>query len=72
MARRRWLKVPLWPQVREILEAYLAERPPAQLLLPSFRTGKESMVTDWRKLLDTVVARAGELHIVADGHRRES
>jgi integrase len=51
--------VPLWPQLREILERYLAERPPSRLLFPSFRTGDEAMVTDFHKLLDAVAIRAG-------------
>jgi integrase len=51
--------VPLWPQLREALERYIAEHPPTQLLFPSYRTGQEAMLTDFRKLLDAVVVRAG-------------
>ncbi len=51
--------VPLWPQLREILERYLAERPPSRLLFPSYRTGEEARVTDFHKLLDAVAVRAG-------------
>jgi integrase len=51
--------VPLWPQLREILERYLAEHPPSRLLFPSYRTGAEAMLTDFRKLLDAVAVRAG-------------
>jgi len=51
--------VPLWPQLREALERYLAERPPSRLLFPSYRTGGEAMLTDFRKLLDAVAVRAG-------------
>ena len=51
--------VPLWPQLREALERYLAEHPPSKLLFPSFRTGEEAMLTDFRKLLDAVAMRAG-------------
>lgn len=51
--------VPLWPQLREVLEGYLAERPPSRLLFPSYRKGEEAMVTDFHKLLDVVAARAG-------------
>ncbi len=51
--------VPLWPQLREALERYLAEHPPSRLLFPSFRTGEEAMLTDFRKLLDAVAGRAG-------------
>jgi integrase len=51
--------VPLWPQLREALERYLAEHPPSRLLFPSYRTGEEAMLTDFRKLLDVVAVRAG-------------
>ncbi len=51
--------VPLWPQLREALERYLAEHPPSRLLFPSYRTGEEAMLTDFRKLLDAVATRAG-------------
>jgi len=50
--------VPLWPQLREILQRYLAEHPPSRLLFPSYRTGQEAMLTDFRKVLDAVGARA--------------
>src|SRR5947199_5032994 len=46
--------VQLWPQLREALERYLAEHPPSRLLLPSYRTGQEAMLTDFRKLPDGV------------------
>jgi hypothetical protein len=49
----RWLKtltsarvVPLWPQLAEILQPYIFNRPPALLLFPSFVTGREAMLTD--------------------------
>jgi integrase len=51
--------VPLWPQLRMILQQYLTERPPSRLLFPSYRTGEEAMVTDFRKVLYAVAARAG-------------
>jgi integrase len=51
--------VPLWPQLRTILEGYLAERPPRRLLFPSHCAGEEAKLTDWRKPLDVVAARAG-------------
>jgi integrase len=51
--------VPLWPQLRAILERHLAERPPGRLLFPSYCTGEEAMVTDFRKVLDAVASRAG-------------
>jgi integrase len=50
--------VPLWPQLREALERYLAEHPPSRLLFPSYRIGAEAMLTDFRKLLDAVAVRA--------------
>ncbi len=53
--------VPLWPQLREILKAYFPrrEREGGALLFPSFRTGKEAMITDFRKVLDAIARRAG-------------
>jgi integrase len=53
--------VPLWPQLEEILRAYVfgADAPPGRLLFPSHRKGAETMLTDFRKLLDAVAARAG-------------
>ncbi len=50
--------VPLWPQLREVLDRYLAAHPPSRLLFPSYRTGEEAMLTDFRKLLDAIAARA--------------
>jgi Phage integrase family len=53
--------VSLWPQLREILKAYFPrrEREPGSLLFPSFRTGEEAMITDFRKVLDAIALRAG-------------
>jgi len=51
--------VPLWPQLRAALGRYLAERPPSRLLFPSYRTGQEALLTDFRKLLDALAVRAG-------------
>ena len=51
--------VPLWPQLRAILERYLVERPPSRLLFPSYRRGREAMLTDVHKQLDAIAARAG-------------
>jgi len=51
--------VPLWPQLREILERYLANRPPSRLLFPSYRTGKEAILKDARKLIDAVAGFPG-------------
>jgi len=52
--------VPLWPQLEEILRPYVfsTDRPPSKLLFPSWRTGEETMLTDFRKLLDAVAERA--------------
>lgn len=51
----------LWPQLHEILTTYLRgpHRPTGELLFPSMATGAEAMLTDTRKLLDHVAARAG-------------
>lgn len=54
--------VPLWPQLREILDSYLEERRAAgggehDLLFPSPRTGER--ITDLRKSLDVVASRVG-------------
>lgn len=51
--------VPLWPQLREILERYLVERPPSRLLFPGHWRGREATITDFRKVLDAVAERAG-------------
>ena len=52
--------VPLWPQLEQILRPYVfGARPPSRLLFPSYRTGAETMLTDFRKLLDAVAVRAG-------------
>jgi integrase len=51
--------VPLHPQLREILAPYIFGRPPSRLLFPSYITGKEAMLKEWRGTLDRVAARAG-------------
>ncbi len=53
--------VPLFPQLEEILRLWVfgVDRPPGKLLFPSYRTGREAMATDFRKLLDAVAERAG-------------
>lgn len=55
--------LPLWPQLREILEAYLLERERTgglgSLLFPSARGKGETMVADVRKALDRIAKRAG-------------
>jgi integrase len=51
--------VPLRPQLRAALERYPADHPPSRLLFPSYRTGEEAMLADFRKLLDAVAVRSG-------------
>ena len=54
--------VPLWPQLRAILRDYFPRREQlggGTLLFPSYRGGDEAMLTDFRKMLDTVAERAG-------------
>src|SRR5690606_1402745 len=55
--------VPLWPQLREILEAYVMERERTgglgTLLFPSARGAGEGMIRDVRKALDAIATRAG-------------
>jgi integrase len=62
--------IPLWPQLREILEAYLLERERdgglGSLLFPSTRGAGESMIRDLRKALDAIGKRAG----FPEGHVR--
>jgi len=53
--------VKLWPQLEEILREYFREERPhgdSRLLFPSFRTGKEAPLTDFRKLLRQVLKLA--------------
>ncbi|HEV2751649.1 MAG TPA: tyrosine-type recombinase/integrase [Gemmatimonadales bacterium] len=59
--KRSHRTVHMWPQLEEILRAYVfnSHRPPSRLLFPSPYTRKEQMVTDWRKGLDAVAVRAG-------------
>jgi integrase len=51
--------VPLWPQLAEILQPFVFSRPPSRLLFPSFVTGKEAMLVEWRRTLDRIAVRAG-------------
>jgi integrase len=53
--------VPMWPQLEAILRAYVfgAGAPPGRLLFPSLATGREAMLTDFRKVLGRITARAG-------------
>lgn len=66
--------VPLWPQLKQILRAYVNGKngPKGLLLFPSNRGQEESMLTDVRKLLDRVAARAGTLYVVDAGHKRKA
>ena len=57
-------RVPIWPQLEQVLRAYTKEREAAgglgDLLFPSPASGgKESMIRDFRKALDRVASRAG-------------
>jgi len=60
--RTSWRVVPLFPQLAEILRAYVfgsrLERG-GQLLFPSFATGSEAMLVDVRKLIERIAVRAG-------------
>ena len=51
--------VPLWPQLEEILRAYVfgSAAPPGRLLFPA--PAGEQPVNDFRKILDAVASRAG-------------
>jgi integrase len=50
--------VPLWPQLRDILKAYLKRtNRKAGLLFPSPFLDKPGMITDWRKQLDAIATR---------------
>jgi integrase len=53
--------IPLWPQLEAILRPYVfgAEAPPGNLLFPSLATGKEAMLIEPRKIIDTTAIRAG-------------
>lgn len=58
--RYRHRDLPLWPQLRKILEAYLEreDNPPKdRLLFPSPVTGK--MITEFRKTLDNIAELGG-------------
>lgn len=59
--------IPLWPQLREILQPYVDRRVVDRggtLLFPGEDPTK--LITDWRKLLDRVSVRAGFLAPVLD------
>lgn len=52
--------VPLWKQLEQILRPFVfgSDRPPGRLLFPSRRKKREAVLTDCRKMLDQVAARA--------------
>ncbi len=61
--------VPLWPQLREVLEQYLESYRhdlPGEVLFPSPRLGGDRPLTDFRDLLDRVAVRAGLLTPLLD------
>jgi integrase len=66
--------IPLWPQLERILRHYVfgANGPSGRLLFPSYRKGKEHMLTDVRRLLDRVTAHAGKLYVMDEGRRRKA
>jgi integrase len=66
--------VPLWPQLKQILRAYVMgkDEPTGRLLFPSNRGSGERMLTDVRKLLDRVADRAGTLYVIDAGHKRKA
>jgi integrase len=54
--------VPMWPQLEEILRAWVFGRRlemPGRLLFPSFATGEEARFVEIRKVLDRVAKRGG-------------
>jgi len=59
--------VPLWPQLREALDRYLAEHPPSRLLFPSYRTGEQAMITGGEAMVRKVYGHLGQVR-----HRAEA
>ena len=60
--RTSWRVVPLFPQLAEILRAYVFGprlNRGGILLFPSFITGTEAMLVDVRKLVDRIAVRSG-------------
>ena len=66
--------LPMFPQLEAIVRGYLlsSDRSPSKLMFPNFRTGKESMVTDIRKLLARVQAHAGTVFLMDNDRRRRA
>lgn len=61
--------VPLWPQLREVLERYLETYRhdlPGEVLFPSPHVPGDRPLTDLRDLLDRIAVRAGFLSPVLD------
>jgi integrase len=60
--RDSWRVVPLWPQLKEILDPYLVERTVRRggtLLFPSPEGGAEAMLQEIRRLIDRAALRCG-------------
>jgi integrase len=58
--RKSGRTIPLWPQLAEILRAYVkATGRKAGLLFPSPFLDKPGMIVDWRKQLDAIASRTG-------------
>ena len=51
--------IPLWPQLAEVLEEYLATVPPQRLLFPSNVNGGEQVVQDIEKQFDSLAKTLG-------------
>jgi integrase len=58
--------IPLWPQLREILQSYLEAHRRREMLFPSPHVTADRPLTDLRDLLDRVAVRAGLLTPVLD------
>ena len=60
--------VPLWPQLEEIIRAYITHReqsaPLNELLFPSPMSESDALITDFRKALDAVAERLLEQEVI--------
>jgi integrase len=57
-----WRALPLWPQLEEILRAWVFGprlQQGGRLLFPSFASGLEAMLVETRRLLDRIAGRVG-------------